>query len=147
MKIKGQHQFDATRQQVWDALQDREVLANTLPGFQKLEQVGEHEFAGSLAIGVGPVQGRFEGGVELFDFRAPESYSLRMSGRGTPGFLKGEGDIRLSEQDGGTLMDYDVEVDIGGRIAGVGQRLLDMTARMLTQQALKSLDRQISERG
>jgi len=146
MKMQGQHSFDAPRDQVWEALLDRDVLASSLPGFQQLEQVGDYEFRGKLAIGVGPVQGRFEGGVELFDLVAPKSYSLRMSGRGAPGFVQGQGNVRLEATDTGTLLHYDVDVEVGGRIAGVGQRLLDMTARMLTQQALKSLTRQVQAR-
>ncbi len=146
MRIQGQHHFEAPREQVWAALHDADVLASTLPGFQQLEQVSENEFAGSLAIGIGPVQGRFEGRVTLSDLSPPESYSLHMSGRGTPGFVDGKGDIRLEERHDGTLLFYDIDLNIGGRIAGVGQRLLDMTSRMLTQQALKSLGRQIAAR-
>ena len=146
MRIQGQHHFEAPREQVWAALHDADVLASTLPGFQQLERVSANEFAGSLAIGIGPVQGRFEGLVTLSDLSPPESYSLHMSGRGTPGFVDGKGDIRLEERHDGTLLCYDIDLNIGGRIAGVGQRLLDMTSRMLTQQALKSLGRQIAAR-
>lgn len=141
MKLQGEHRFGAARERVWQALMDPEVLAGTLPGFQKLERTGEHEFAGMLAIGVGPVQGRFEGKVQLADLVEPESYTLQMEGRGAPGFLKGQGSIRLQDAAGGTLLIYDVDVDIGGRIAGLGQRVLEMTGRMLTKQALASLDK------
>jgi carbon monoxide dehydrogenase subunit G len=143
MIVSGEHRFQAPRQKVWEALLDPDVLAGTLPGFQGLEQVGENEFAGSLALGVGPVQGRFEGRVELSDLTPPSAYRLKMSGRGAPGHVEGNGQVELEEDGQGTRMRYEVDVRIGGRIAGVGQRLLEMTARTLTRQALASLARRI----
>jgi len=147
MEIAGTHRFEARRQRVWEALLDPEVLAGTLPGFQGLEQVGEHEFAGTLALGIGPVQGRFEGKVQLADLVEPESYSLAMEGRGAPGYVDGSGRVVLREDGEGTELDYAMNVNVGGRVAGVGQRLLEMTARMLTRQALASLERAIAARG
>lgn len=144
MRLEGEHRFAAPRQRVWEALLDPEVLAGTLPGFQRLDRVGDNEFAGLLALGIGPVQGRFEGRVKLSDLAAPVSYSLHMEGRGTPGYMEGSGTIHLSDAGDGTLLRYAVDVEIGGRIAGLGQRVLEMTGRMLTRQALQSLDRAVA---
>lgn len=146
MRIQGEHRFDAPRERVWECLMDPEVLQSTLPGFQKLEEVGENEYAGVLSLGVGPVQGRFEGRVRLEDIDPPSSYRLVLSGRGAPGFVEGEGTVRLEEEEGGTKMLYDLDMKIGGRVAGVGQRMLDMTARMMSKHAIEALAKKIRER-
>ena len=128
VKLQGQHTFDVPRAQVWQALLDPEVLARTLPGCEKLERTGEHQFAGALNLKVGPVQGLFDGTVALSDVQPPESYRIQLKGQGAPGFVEGDGTIRLEEAPGGTVLHYEVDAQVGGRIAGVGQRLLDSSA-------------------
>ena len=108
--------------------------------------MGENEFAGALKIRVGPVQGQFQGTVTLSDLVPLTSYRLKMNGKGAAGFVDGEGAIELQESDGGTLLHYDVDAKVGGRIAGVGQRLLDSSAKVLTRQALEGLERQLAAR-
>lgn len=144
MRIEGEHRFEAPRERVWEALLDPEVLAGTLPGFQRLERTADNEYEGQLALGVGPVQGKFDGKVALLDLEPPVSYRLRMSGRGAPGWLEGEGAIRLEEDGSGTRLFYDIDTKIGGKVAALGQRMLEMTAKMLTRHALESLDRRLS---
>lgn len=147
MKIAGDHAFDLPRQMVWEALLDPEVLKRTLPGCEDLEETGEHEFAGKLKMKVGPVQGVFEGKVTLSDLEPPTGYRLVLNGKGAPGFVNGEGTIALEETEaGGTLLRYDVDAQVGGRIAAVGQRLLDSSAKVITRQALEGLDRQMQAR-
>lgn len=146
MRVAGEYTIAAPRNEVWAALLDPEVLAGTLPGFQRLERVDEHTFTGALALGVGPVQGRFDGRLELSDLVPLESYRLKMQGRGAPGFVEGAGVVRLEDAETGTLLSYDVEVQVGGKIAGVGQRLLEMVSRTLTKQALERLERAILAR-
>jgi len=146
MRVAGEYTIAAPRNEVWAALLDPEVLAGTLPGFQRLERVDEHTFKGALALGVGPVQGRFDGRVELSDLVPPESYRLEMRGRGASGFVDGAGRVWLEDADGGTLLGYDVEMQVGGKIAGVGQRLLEMVSRTLTKQALQRLETAILAR-
>lgn len=146
MRVAGEYTIAAPRNQVWAALLDPEVLAGTLPGFQRLERVDDHTFTGALILGVGPVQGRFDGRLELSELVPPESYRLKMQGRGTPGFVEGDGKVWLEDAETGTLLNYDVEVQVGGRIAGVGQRLLEMVSRTLTKQALERLEKAILER-
>ncbi|MDX1501453.1 MAG: carbon monoxide dehydrogenase subunit G [Thermoanaerobaculia bacterium] len=146
MKIEGEHRFEAAPESVFEALLDPEVLARTLPGIQKLDRVGDNEYRGALDIRVGPVQGRFQGKVSLSEIQPPESYRLQMSGQGPHGFVNGDGAIRLEGDGGGTLLRYDVDAQVGGRIAGVGQRLLDSSAKALTRQALEGLEKQVAAR-
>ena len=147
MKIQGEHRFSAPRQEVWEALLDPEVLARTVPGSQGLERVGDNEFRGELKIKIGPVQGVFQGKVALENLIPPQSYTLKLDGRGAPGFVNGVGRIVLEDDAaGGTVLRYDVDAQVGGRIAGVGQRLLDSSAKMITRQALEALDVQVRAR-
>lgn len=146
MRVAGEYTIAAPRNEVWAALLDPEVLAGTLPGFQRLERVDDHTFTGALTLGVGPVQGRFDGRLELSELVPPESYRLKMQGRGTPGFVEGDGKVWLEDAETGTLLNYELEVQVGGRIAGVGQRLLEMVSRTMTKQALERLEKAILER-
>lgn len=141
MELAGEYAFDAPREVVWDAIMDPEVLANILPGCERLEQVSETEYLGTLNVRVGPVQGRFDGKVVLLDANKPESFHMAVDGKGAAGFVKGGGDARLEEVDSGTLLTYTGEAQVGGRIASVGQRLLDTSARSIVRQGLESLDR------
>ncbi|MCB0211166.1 MAG: hypothetical protein KDJ52_17640, partial [Anaerolineae bacterium] len=94
-------------------------------------------------IKVGPVQGKFQGVITLSDVNAPSSYTLHVDGKGAPGFMKASGNIKLNDQGSITLMEYDGTAQVGGRIASVGQRLLDSTAKALTRQSLDNLNRQV----
>jgi hypothetical protein len=131
---------------VWQALLDPNVLAKVMPGCEQLEQVGENEYKGMLKIRVGPVQGQFEGLVNLSDINAPEGYRMQVDGKGAPGFMKGVGEVHLEDQGTSTLMRYSGEAQVGGRIASVGQRLLDSSAKALTRQSLDGLHEQIKAR-
>jgi carbon monoxide dehydrogenase subunit G len=146
MELSGTHTFNAPRELVWQALLDPEVLAKVMPGCEKLEQVGENEYQGAIKIRVGPVQGDFQGNVRLSDINAPDSYHMTVDGKGAPGFMKGEGQVRLESQGDSTLMHYSGKAQVGGRIASVGQRLLDSSAKALTRQSLEGLDKQIQAR-
>jgi carbon monoxide dehydrogenase subunit G len=128
---------------VWQALLDPTILARVMPGCERLDQIGENEYKGTLKIRVGPVQGQFEGVVNLSDLNAPESYRMQVDGKGAPGFMKGVGEVRLEEQNGSTVMNYAGEAQVGGRIASVGQRLLESSAKALTKQSLEGLHEQI----
>lgn len=146
MKLEGSYTFEAPRDVVWQALLDPEVLAKVMPGCEKLEQVGDNEYEGMIKIKVGPVQGKFQGKVILKDIKEPNSYSMIVDGKGAPGFMKGEGQVKLEEKNGATIMHYAGQAQVGGKIASVGQRLLDSSAKALTKQSLDGLDRQIQTR-
>ena len=147
MKVTGTHTLAVPRGVVWEAILDPEVLSHTLPGCEDMAPVGDNQFRGKLKMKVGPVQGLFEGGVELLDLDPPNGYNLKMDGKGAPGFVTGTGSIRLEDMDdGGTLLHYDIDARVGGRIAAVGQRLLDSSAKVLTRQGLQGLEKQLAAR-
>ena len=147
MKIKGKHTLSVPRDVVWEAILDPDVLSRTLPGCEDMAPVGDNRFRGKLKMKVGPVQGLFEGGVELLDLDPPNGYNLKMDGKGAPGFVNGTGSLRLEDtDDAGTLLHYDIDAKVGGRIAAVGQRLLDSSAKVLTRQGLQGLEKQLEAR-
>lgn len=143
IKLQGAYTFDAPREIVWDAVRDPNVLSQILPGCERLERVGENEYEGELNIRVGPVQGKFQGKVTLSDLIEPESYHIDIQGQGQPGFVKGVGDLKLESDGDKTTLNYTGEGQVSGRIASVGQRLMDSSARSITRQGLESLDKYI----
>jgi carbon monoxide dehydrogenase subunit G len=147
MELQGTHQFKAPLEKVWSALLDPVILAKALPGGDQLERIGENEYKAAMHVKVGPVQGRFEGHITLSDIREREGYHMKVSGTGAPGFVNGEGTLTLSENGEGTLLAYAGDVQIGGRIASVGQRLIDSTAKSIIRQGLKTLDEQMIDGG
>lgn len=147
MRLEGTYLFAAPREAVWEALMDPAVLAGALPGGEQMEQTGENQYRAVMNVKVGPVQGRFEGKILLEDILTPESYLMKVDGQGAPGFLAGEGRLALEEADGGgTTLRYAGDVTVGGRIAGVGQRLIESTAKSITRQGLQALDQTIAAR-
>lgn len=144
MKLEGTYTFNAPREIVWETLMDPDALGKAVPGGEKLEKVGENQYNAALNVRVGPVNGKFDGNIELSEINEPDSYHMSVSGQGNAGFLNGEGDVSLSDTgDGGTLMSYSGEAQVGGKIAGVGQRLVDSSAKSITRQGLQALDMQI----
>jgi carbon monoxide dehydrogenase subunit G len=144
MKIQGSHTFDAPREQVWRALLDPGILARTLPGCEKLERVGENDFQGVLSVQVGPVKGQFQGTLQLSDLRPLEGYHMKLDGKGPAGFMSGEGELRLADAGGSTLLTYDLDAQVGGRLAGVGQRLIESSAKSISRQGLEGLARELA---
>jgi carbon monoxide dehydrogenase subunit G len=150
MQLEGNYQFQAPRSVVWEALMDPDVLAQALPGGEQMEKISESEYRAMMNVRVGPVQGKFQGSIELADIVPQEGYRMKVSGQGAPGFITGEGTLRLQENGGGndpvyTDLIYNGDVQIGGRIAGVSQRLIDSTAKSLTRQGLQALDQHIQD--
>lgn len=144
MKIQGEHTFDAPRELVWRALLDPEVLARTLPGCERLERTGDNEFRGVLNVQIGPVKGQFQGTLQLSDIQLLESYHMKLDGSGPSGFMNGEGELRLADAPAGTILRYDLDAQIGGRIAGLGQRLVESSAKSITRQGLEGLGRELA---
>lgn len=144
MKIQGEYHFDAPRAVVWKALLDPEILARTLPGCEKLERTGETSFAGALTVQVGPVKGQFKGTLELSDLVELGGYRMKLAGNGTAGFLTGDGTLALSDDGAGTLLRYDIDSQVGGKVAAVGQRLLESSAKVVTKQGLEGLARELA---
>lgn len=145
MRIAGNYTFEATRDEVWSALNDPTVLARTIPGCQRLDEVGENEYESTLKVGIQAVRGTYNGRVKLGNIVPPESYEIHVDGKGSNGFLKGAGTIKLRSDGAQTILDYGGEAQVGGTIASVGQRVLDGAARSLINQSLKALAQQIEE--
>lgn len=147
MKLKGEHIFDGPREEVWELMRDPEVLATALPGTSSLNQVSENEYQGKMHVRIGPVSGLFSGRILVSDDVPPESYTLMVEGRGAPGFAKGTGHIFLIAQDDDTtLLKYEGEMQIGGRLASVGQRLIDTASKSMIRQGLESLNQALQAR-
>jgi uncharacterized protein len=131
MKLEGSHDVPAPRQKVWEAFLDPEQLRQAIPGCEKLEALGNDEYKATLKIGVGGVKGTFEGKVRLMDKNPPESYRMAVEGAGGPGFVRGETTITLSDIPEGTRVAYHADVQVGGLIASVGQRMLGGVSKMM----------------
>lgn len=140
MKLDGSYTFDAPQQMVWDAIRDPDVLGQILPGGEGIEETGENEYEGNLKIKVGPVNGKFKGNIKLHNINPPESYDIDVDGKGAPGFVKANGSIQLTGKGDKTDIDYSGEAKVGGRIASVGQRLLDTSAKAIVRQSLDLLN-------
>lgn len=147
MKVEGRHVLPHDREVVWEALMNPALLSRTLPGCEALEPDGENAWKGTLRVQVGPVRGVFKGRLELADLDRPDGYRMRLRGQGPTGFMDGEGTISLEDEaEDSTDLCYDLEFQVGGRIAGVGQRVLDSSARAIARQGLEGLEREMASR-
>lgn len=143
MELSGEYTFDGPRETVWAYLQDPNILTKVLPGCDELKEIGENEYQGAIKIKIGPIQGKFQGTIHLTNIVPPEGYDIDISGQGAPGFVKGGGGLRLEAQDDKTHMTYQGQAQIGGRIANVGQRLIESSAKAIIRQSLDELNRLI----
>ncbi len=144
MKIKGEYTFDASPEKVWDGLMNPEVMAATIPGAEKFELVGENHFASELTIKVGPVQGHFRGRIQLEDIDSLNSYTMKVDGQGPQGFVKAKARIAIVAQEKKTLMTYDADAQVGGRIVSVGQRLMESSGKAIIRKSLEGLNTRFS---
>ncbi len=129
MELNGQQRIAAPRQKVWDALNDPRVLKACIPGCESLTQDGDSAFDAIVQAKVGPVRAKFTGRVELTDIRPPESYRISGEGKAGPaGVAKGSADVSLVEEGDGTVLNYVVKADVGGKLAQIGSRLVQSTA-------------------
>jgi len=142
MTISSEYVFDGPKEKVWELLQDPEVLSSALPGTKQITQVGENEYEGEMKIKVGPVIGVFSGRITVSDVVDLESYTLTVEGRGKAGFLNGRGRINFEDQgDGKTLVVYTGEVQVGGRLASVAQRLIELTSKSIIRHGLQKINK------
>ena len=139
MKVEGTHQLDSPRERVYQCLVDPEVLQRCIPGCERLEKTAENTFAATIRAGVGSIKGVFNGTARLDDLREPEHLRIVVDGKGAPGFLKGSGDLNLEQAENGTRVTYTGDVQVGGTIASVGQRMIQGTAKMMATQFFTSL--------
>jgi carbon monoxide dehydrogenase subunit G len=132
MNLTGEHRIEASRQAVWAALNDPEILKQAIPGCESIEKTSDTEFNTTVKAKVGPVSARFAGVVRLSDLDPPNGYTISGEGKGgAAGFAKGGAKVRLEEDGGATLLRYEVEAQVGGKLAQIGSRLVDGTARKL----------------
>jgi carbon monoxide dehydrogenase subunit G len=132
MKLTAEQRIAAPRQQVWEGLNDPEVLRASIPGCQSLDQVADDRFTATVEVKVGPIGARFKGAVSLTELDPPTGYTLLLEGSGgIAGSMKGSAKVLLSEISGGTLISYDVEAQVGGRMAQLGGPIIDATAKQL----------------
>ena len=136
MDLKGKYRLPAPRETVWAALNDPDVLRACIPGCQKLEMTGDNEMEATVTAKVGPVKATFNGQVRLENINAPESFSIVGEGKGgIAGFAKGGADVLLKEEGpDATTLSYDVKAQVGGKLAQMGGRLIDSTAKKLAGQ-------------
>lgn len=148
MKIEGDYEFDAPRAAVYEALLDPAVLAKALPGTERLERVEEGLYRGRMKVAVGPVSaGGYDVTVRIVDPEPPQRYGMEIDGRGGLGFARGTARVELSEAGPGrTRMTYVSDLQIGGKVAGIGQRLIDNVAKTMTARGLEALGAEIRAR-
>jgi carbon monoxide dehydrogenase subunit G len=140
MKIEGTQELHAPRERVYAALTDPQVLQRCIPGCESLEKTGDDSYAVTIKAGIGAIKGTFKGNVRLEDMRAPEHYRIVVDGKGGPGFVKGSGDFDLEDTGGVTLIRYTGEMQVGGAIAGIGQRMIEGAAKMMAARFFKALE-------
>ena len=132
MVMTGEQQLAAPRAKVWAMLNDPAVLKACIPGCETLDVIGENEFQAVATNKIGPVKARFKGKVRLTDLDPPNGYKISGEGDGgVAGFAKGGASVNLTEKDGGTLLTYNVEAQIGGKLAQLGQRLVNGAAKKM----------------
>ncbi len=147
MKLSGSYTFSAPREEVWELLNDPATLRRIIPGCERLEEIGDDTYAADVKIGVAGVKGDYSGTVTISEQQPPERYRLQGDGRGKPGFAKGTGSVELiAEADGRTTMRYSGEAQVGGPVAGIGQRLIEGAAKSIINQSLKALSAELETR-
>lgn len=135
MKISGEQNIPAPRESVWSLFNDPQRLSRLIPGCDKLEVLGPNEYAGTINVGISAVKGAYSGKIKLEDVRAPEHYRMLLDGKGKQGFLRGAGTLDLEATSAGqTLVKYSGDVQIGGPLIQVGQRVIDSASKMMLGQ-------------
>ncbi|MEW5978109.1 MAG: carbon monoxide dehydrogenase subunit G [Acidobacteriota bacterium] len=145
MKIEGTHLISAPRQKVWNFLIDPHVIAKSIPGCEKMEPLGDDNYEASLKFGIGAIKGTFTSRVRVSDQEPPSQYRLAIQGNGALGFVRGEGAIRLEDAGLNTNVLYSGEVQIGGLIASVGQRMVQGFAKQTISHFFDSIARQVED--
>ena len=135
MDMTGERRILAPRRVVWDALNDTVTLKASIPGCESLEKTGDNQMKATAAVKLGPISARFNGAVTLSDIDAPNSYTITGEGQGgVAGFAKGGAKVFLTDDAGATLLRYEVNAQVGGKLAQLGARLIDAAARQMAEQ-------------
>ncbi len=146
MDMTGEYRIPAPREKVWAALNDPAVLKASLPGCESLEMASDHEFAATVIAKVGPVKAKFNGNVTLLNLSPPESYTISGEGKGgAAGFAKGGADVKLTEVSANeTILTYTAKADVGGKLAQLGSRLIDATAKKMADEFFDNFAKQVA---
>lgn len=144
MQIQGSATFPAQRQLVYRVFTDPAALSRATPGIQSLSEVQPNVFAATLKVGVGGISGTFQGTVELREQRPPEHYALAISGQGGPGYVQGTATFDFAEAETGTLVTYAWDVQLGGLLAAMGQRVLSSVAKLLIGQFMAAMAKEVA---
>ena len=131
MKLSGSYQINLEKQKVWEALNDPEILKQAIPGCEEFIKNSDTEFTAKATNKIGPFNASFTGEIELGDLDPPNSYKISGSGNSPVGFASGEATVKLEDHENGTKLIYEVQANVGGKIAQVGSRLIDMTAKKM----------------
>lgn len=135
MEMSGEYRIQAPRQQVWDALNDPEILKQAIPGCEEIERLSDTEMKAKVTAKVGPVKASFTGQVKLSDLDPPNSYRISGEGKGgAAGFAKGGANVSLESDGDATVLKYDVDATVGGKLAQLGARLIDGTAKKMAEE-------------
>jgi carbon monoxide dehydrogenase subunit G len=147
MDMQASRSLAITQQQAWEALNDPTILKACIPGCDKLESTGENQFVVGMALKIGPVSAKFSGKIQLADLNPPASYTLSFEGQGgVAGFGKGTASVTLVPIESGCELQYTVHAQVGGKIAQLGQRLIDGAAKSLAEDFFKRFDAAAAER-
>ena len=145
MTMNGEYQLPATKEVVWQKLNDAEVLKACIPGCEELNKTSDTSFEATASIKIGPVKARFKGKVDLTDLDPPNGYRISGEGSGgVAGFAKGGATVKLEDKDGGTLLKYDVDAQIGGKPAQLGQRLVNGAAKKVADEFFANFVKAVS---
>jgi carbon monoxide dehydrogenase subunit G len=146
VKLEGSYSFDAPPDQVWELLLDPAALQRCIPGIKELRETAPDQYEATLSVGVAAIKGTYRGTVSIQDRQEPTSYTMVVQGSGGPGFVKGTARITLSPAGNATTVAVDADGQIGGPVAGVGQRMLGGVGKMLMNQFFECMRQQIGSR-
>jgi uncharacterized protein len=145
MKLSGKATIPAPPEAVFQALTDAAVLAKCIPGCDKMELTGKDEYTAHMKVGIGSIKGSYSGRVKIADKEPPHRFTLEMEGKGAPGFMKGKAKIELKPHKTGTELHYESESQVGGMIAAVGSRLLEVVAKKLSTEFFEKLGKEFTQ--
>jgi hypothetical protein len=146
MELIGEHSFNVPREKVWEFLLDPEVLKASLPGCEKLEEVGEDEYVATMKIGISFIRGTFSGKVKITDKNEPESYKMAVEGSGPQGQVSGVGTLELVDQGASTLVKYRGDANVRGSLARVGARMIQPAAKTIVGQFFERMEKEAAAR-
>jgi uncharacterized protein len=147
MKIVGEYVFNGPREIAYNVVRDPNLLLLAIPGESSMKETGPNAYEGTIKLKIGPVSGQFAGLYTISEENAPESFTMTVKGKGGAGFAEGVGKVQFTQlDDGKTLFKYSGELNIGGKLASVGQRLIDSVSKSMLKSGLEKLDEEVKKR-